>query len=329
MDSTRYSWTISRIAVARSVLRTLRKIIKYSGELSATVALLCVSSQTLAGEIEPRSYVNTPVDINFALAGYVYSDGGLSTASSLPIEDAEFQTHTGIIAYVRTLDVWGNSGKVDMVLPYSKLSGTASLAGRPQQRNISGLNDPLFRFSVNFFGSPALSVEEFSSFQQDLIIGASVQISAPLGQYDPDKLVNLGSNRWFIKPDIGISKAWGPLTVELSTGVSFYSPNQDYLGGRTLKQDPLSSSQVHITYNFGRGIWGALSGTYDYGGRTSIDGVRSDELTRNSRVGATLAFPVSRKSSIKLYASTSVHTSIGSDFNLAGVVWQHRWGDGL
>ena len=51
--------------------------------------------------------------------------------------------------------------------------------------------------------------------------GANLQISAPLGQYDENKLVNLGNNRWFVKPDIGISKAWGELTAELSTGVFF------------------------------------------------------------------------------------------------------------
>ena len=203
------------------------------------------------------------------------------------------------------------------------------VAGQPRERNVSGLNDPRFRFSVNFYGAPALSVQEFANYQQDVIIGASVQVSAPLGQYDKDKLVNLGNNRWFVKPDIGISKAWGALTLELSTGVIFFSNNDDYFGGKTLEQDPVSSTQVHVTYNFGRGVWAALSGTYDYGGRTTIDGVRSDDLQNNSRVGATLALPVNRNNSIKLYASTSVHTSTGSDFDLVGIVWQYRWGSGL
>ena len=194
---------------------------------------------------------------------------------------------------------------------------------------VSGLNDPLFRFSVNFYGAPALSMPGFVKYQQDLIIGASVQVSAPLGQYDPDKLVNLGNNRWFVKPDIGISKALGALTVEVSTGVTFFSKNNDPFGGTTLEQDPLWSTQVHATYNLGRGVWAALSWTYDYGGRTTRDGVRSDDLEGNSRLGATLALPVNRNNSVKLFASTSLHTSIGSDFNLAGIVWQYRWGRGM
>ena len=203
------------------------------------------------------------------------------------------------------------------------------VAGQPRERKVSGFNDPLFRFSVNFYGAPALSLQEFANYQQDLIIGASVQVSAPLGQYDKEKLVNLGNNRWFVKPNIGISKAWGALVLELSTGVTFFSKNDDYFGGKTLEQDPVSSTQLHVTYNLGRGVWAALSWTYDYGGRTTIDGGRSDDLENNSRVGATLALPVNRNNSIKLFASSGVHTRTGSDYDLVGILWQYRWGNGL
>jgi hypothetical protein len=237
--------------------------------------------------------------------------------------------HSGLLAYARSLDVWGTSGKFDAILAYSDLSGNAMVSGQPRDRKVAGLNDPRFRFSVNFLGAPALSVQEFADYQQDLIIGASVQLSAPLGKYDEDKLVNLGNNRWYVKPDIGISKAWGDLALELSTGVFFFSDNDDFFGGKTLEQDPVYTAQLHATYNFGRGIWAALSGTYDHGGRTTVNGVRNDDLQNNSRVGATLALPVNRNNSLKLYASTGIHTSIGSDFDLLGIVWQCRWGGGL
>jgi hypothetical protein len=294
-----------------------------------TMVLVLMAAQTQAGEIEPRSYVNTPVGINFLLAGYAYSQGGLSTAGSSPIRDAELTMHSGFLAFARSLNVFGRSGKFDAIVPYSQLSGSASLGDQVREREVSGLNDPRFRFSVNFFGAPALSLDEFSNYEQDVIVGASLQVSAPLGQYDSDKLVNHGSNRWYIRPDIGISKRWGALTMEVSTGVFFFSDNDDYLGGKTLEQAPVSSTQVHVTYNFGRGVWGALSATYDNGGRTRVDGVSNDDRQSNSRVGATLALPVNRNNSVKLYASTGVETRIGSDFNLAGVVWQHRWGGGL
>jgi hypothetical protein len=310
-------------------MRAYRDLIKFSGAVTAVIALLLVAVQAHAGEIEPRAYVNTPVGINFLLAGYAYSDGGLSTSASSPIKDAKLTMNTGVLAYARTLDVWGKSGKFDAILPYSELSGSAVVAGQPRERKVSGFNDPLLRFSVNFFGAPALSLEEFANYQQDVLIGASVQVSTPLGQYDKEKLVNLGNNRWFVKPDMGISKAWGALTLEFSTGVFFFSKNDDYFGGKTLKQDPLSTTQVHATYNLGRGVWAALSWAYDYGGRTTIDGVRSDDSHSNSRLGATLAVPVNRNNSIKLFGSTSLHTKAGTGFDLAGILWQYRWGGGL
>ena len=325
----RAGWCFLRVAIARPTLRAYRDVTERSAALPAVIALLFLAVPAQAGEIEPRSYVNTPVGINFLLAGYAYSDGGLSTSGSSPIKDAQLKMHTGVLAYARTLDLWGKSGKFDVILPYSQLSGSAMVAGQPRERFISGLNDPRFRFSVNFYGAPALSLPEFANYQQDTIIGASVQVSAPLGQYDQDKLVNLGNNRWFVKPDLGISKAWGPLSIELSTGVIFFSKNGDYFGGKTLEQDPVSSTQVHVTYDLGRGVWVALSGTYDYGGRTTIDGVRSDDLQNNWRGGATLAMPVNRNNSIKLFASTGVQTIAGTDFKLVGIVWQYRWGQGL
>jgi hypothetical protein len=317
------------IVMLRPILIAYRDGIALSGAVSAVIALLFVVAQAHAGEIEPRAYVNTPVGINFLLTGYAYSDGGLSTDASSPVKDAQLEIHTGVLAYARALDVWGRSGKIDVIVPYSDLSGSATAAGQQVKRNVSGLNDPRLRFSVNFYGAPALSLEEFTNYQQDLIIGASMQVSVPLGQYDEDKLVNLGNNRWFIKPDIGISKAWGALAIELSTGVYIFSKNNDLFGGSTLEQDPVSSTQLHVTYNFGHGVWAALSGTCDYGGRTIIDGEQNDDLQNNSRMGATLSVPVNRKNSIKFYASSSVHTTAGSEFNLVGIVWQYRWGDGL
>lgn len=299
------------------------------GALSAAIAVLFVAVQAHAGEIEPRTYLNTPVGINFLLAGYAFSEGSLSTVGSSPIKDSHLRIHTGVLAFARSMDVWGKSGKFDVILPYSRFSGNAMVDGQRKERNISGLNDPRFRFSVNFYGAPALSLKDFADYRQDVIIGASIQVSAPLGQYDKDKLVNIGNNRWFIKPDVGISKAFGSFTLEFSAGVFIFTKNSDYFGGHTLEQDPLFTTQVHATYNFGGGVWAALSGANDYGGRTTIDGEQNDDQENNWRVGATLALPVSRNYSVKLYASSGVHTTIGIDYDLVGILCQYRWGDGL
>jgi hypothetical protein len=316
-------------AIARSIQQTCRTLFEESGIVLAVITTLFIVAPADAGEIEPRAYVNTPVGVNFLLAGYVYSDGGLATSGSSPVKDANLTMHTGVLAYARSLDLFGKSGKFDVIVPYSDLSGDAMVGGQKRERVIAGFNDPRLRFSVNFFGSPALSLQEFSSYKQDVIVGASIQVSAPLGQYDNQKLVNLGNNRWFVKPDIGISKAWGDVTLELSTGAFFFSDNDNFFGGKNLEQDPVYTAQLHATYNFGRGVWAALSGTYDYGGRTTVNGERNDDEQDNSRLGATLALPLNRNNSLKLYATTRIHTTVGNDYDMFGIVWQYRWGGGL
>ena len=171
---------------------------------------------------------------------------------------AEQDANTGIAAYAHALDVWGKSGKFDVVVPYAGVSGSAELAGQKFERDVTGFGDPRFRFSVNLYGAPALSLPEFASYKQDVIVGASLQVSAPLGQYDPDRLLNIGTNRWAIKPELGVSKALGPLILELAASASFYTDNDDFFGGQTRSQDPLYSLQGHVIYSLRSGIWVAV-----------------------------------------------------------------------
>jgi hypothetical protein len=280
-----------------------------------------------AQDAEPRAYANTPVGLNFLIAGYVYAQGKMAFDPTLAIADAQFHNHTEGLAYVRSLDVWGQSAKVDAILPYSSFAAHGLVSGQPKEREMSGLGDPRFRFSINLFGAPALSAKEFAGYHQDLIVGASLQVSAPLGQYDDTKLLNLGNNRWSFKPELGISKAWGRWTVELAPGVIFYTDNSDFLG-KTFSQAPIYTVQGHIWYNFQSGMWLALDALYFTGGRTTVNGVRGDNEQTNTRAGFTLGLPVDRHNSLKVYASTGITTRTGSDFSAFGIAWQYRWGAG-
>lgn len=287
------------------------------------------ASSARAQDLEPRSYANTPVGLNFLLSGYVYQQGDVTTDPSLPLEDAKVSIHSTFLAYARSFGFFGTSAKVDVIVPYGFLSGSATFRGEARDRTINGFGDPRFRFSVNLYGAPALTLEEFADYHQDLIVGASLIVWAPLGQYDADKLVNVGSNRWAIKEELGISKAFGPLIVELAPSVTFFTDNDDFLDGRKRAQDPLYAVQAHVIYSFLPALWGAVDATYYGGGTTTIDGIENDDRQSNSRVGGTLVFSVTRRHSIKLYASTGVTTRIGGNYDVVGLALQYRWGGGL
>jgi len=173
-----------------------------------------------------------------------------------------------------------------------------------------------------------LSPKEFVSYHRDLVIGASVQVSGPSGQYDSSKAINLGTNRWWIKPDVGFSKAIGPLTLDITASATFYTDNDNFLGGQTLEESPVYAAQANLSYDVGYGIWAALTSTYYRGGRTTLNGNASDVELANARAGALLTLPVTRQQSVKLNVSRGLYTRFGTDFLILGVAWQYRWGPG-
>lgn len=293
------------------------------------LVLTLLSNFVQAQEIEPRAYTNAPIGVNFLVAGIGYSEGGISFDPAVRLTNANIKTDLAALAYARVLDIGGQSAKFDLIVPYASLNGTADYIGQPVARDISGFGDPKLRLSMNFLGAPALTLDQFAGYRHDLIVGGSLQVSLPIGQYDPAKLVNIGSNRWYVKPELGMSKGWGQWTLELSTGATIFGENEDFFGGKRREQAPIYSFQSHLVYGFSAGIWGALTAAYFTGGQTKIDGVRGHDLQQNTRIGATLAWPIDRRNSIKLHASSGVYTRTGTDFDTIGLAWQYRWGGGL
>ena len=289
--------------------------------------LLAVSAGAQA--LEPRLYSNAPVGLNFLLGGYGYSTGSAITDPSVAVEEGELELQSVFAAYAHSFGLWGKSAKFDIVVPYVYLSGTAKVAGVPKSRREDGFADPSFRVSMNFIGAPALSLAEFMEYEQNFIFGGSLQVFAPFGQYDSSKIVNIGTHRWTVKPELGLSKTFGPVILELAGAVAFYTENSDYDGGQSKTQKPIYSVQGHAVYTFRNGIWFSLDSTYYVGGETTTDGIENPDAQSNSRLGATLALPVNKKNSIKLYASSGVSTRTGSDFDTYGLAWQYRWGGGL
>ena len=161
--------------------------------------------------------------------------------------------------------------------------------GEPAEVDRFGLADPRLRLAVNLYGAPAMTPQAFASYQQGTIVGVSLTVAPPLGQYDPTKLINLGTNRWSFKPEVGFSRTLGKWVVEAMAGVWLFTDNTDFFGGRTRQQDPIVATQLHLTYKFTRTMWLAGDANYFTGGRTTIGGRQNLDLQRNSRIGATFS----------------------------------------
>jgi hypothetical protein len=297
--------------------------------LTLLTSLLVTATVVRAQDIEPRAYSNAPIGVNFLASGYVYTQGSLPTDPSVPLTDSHLTTSSAVLGYGHVFEFGGQSAKVNVVVPYSSLGGSAMFAGAPIERSQYGLADTIVQASVNLYGAPAMSLQEFSNYQQDLILGAGLIVTAPTGQYDSSRLVNLGTNRFSFRPQLGASKAFGPVTIELSAGAAFFTDNTNFLNGHIRSQAPIGSVQAHAIYDFGSGIWAAFDSLYFTGGSTAVDGEVNNDSQSNWRIGGTLALPLSRNYSLKLFASTGVSARTGNNYDLVGILVQYRWGAGL
>jgi hypothetical protein len=287
--------------------------------------LIFLAGSLCAQEMEPRAYSNAPVGMNFLAASYGWSQGNIVTDATLPIEDFHVTAHTIALGYVRTLGLFGKEAKIQALAPFAWLAGNVKLAGRDTSGTRTGLTDARLKFTVNLFGGPALAPGEFRGYQQKTIIGASLVISIPIGQYDASKRVNLGANRWGVKPELGISHRFGKWYAELYSGIWLISDNNQFLETSTLSQEPIIGTQGHVSYVFRPGLWLAVNGVYVDGGETSVNGVARHDFQRNWRFGATCSLPLSRQHSLKFVFNTGVATRVGGDFDSFTVVYQHSW----
>jgi hypothetical protein len=264
----------------------------------------------------------------FLGVGFGYSDGELNPAPGVPIENAEITIKATAALYLRSLDLWGKAGKVDMALARTCFEGEAIFQGQLVKGDRCGAADPSIRLSYLFYGAPALGLSDFMKAPPGRVIGTSLRVRAPWGQYNNENLINHGANRWEFKPEIGMSNRWGAWGADLAVAGSFFTENDRFAGQDRVEQDPLYQVQAHVIYHLPRGRWLSLNGNYFWGGRTERNGVRQDDRQDNSRVGLTLGWPLDARHTLRFYASRGVVTRIGNDFDTVGVLWQYRMGGG-
>ena len=300
-----------------------RTVLRYDVLLMAALAAVGASAQ----ELEPRQYSNAPIGMNFLVAGYATSSGGVLFDPSIALDNAELEVDGPVVGYARALSLGELSAKIDAGVGHACLSGSADYEGEHVTRHVCGLSDVKTRLAVNFIGAPALRPQEFAAYRQNLVVGASLQLGVPVGDYDGQKLINIGTNRWSAKMEIGFSKAlprqW---ILEVSLAGTFYEANDDFRGGRTREQDPIYALQLHAVRSLRSGMWIAVDSTHYRGGQTATDGVQNPNFQSNDRLGLTLSVPINRAQSVKVYYNSGVSTRTGTDFDTVGAAWQYRWG---
>jgi hypothetical protein len=284
-----------------------------------------IASNAAAQEMEPRAYSPAPTGAQFVLLTYGYQSGDVLLDSSLPLKDVSIKFNVASVGYGRTFNLAGRQANVAVLFPY--LWGTAQGTVFEDQIKVrrSGGGDLRVRFSTLLKGGEALGPREFVQRKPATIIGASVSIIVPTGQYDPARLVNPGSNRWAFKPEVGISKPVGRWTFEMMGGAWLFSANNNFLGTSRREQKSMASFQGGVIYTLRPRMWLSGNATFYSGGSTVVNGTANNDRQKNTRVGATFSYPLNQRQSLKVVWAKGVTTRIGGNLNTVVVAWQYAW----
>ena len=280
-----------------------------------------------AQEIEPRSYSASPVGTKFAVAVLGNTRGEIVFDASSALSDVTASINTAAIGVGGVFGLAGRQSSLALAVPYAWGGASGNVGEDRRSITRSGLADPRLRFSMILLGGPALSRAAFQGRKRGPMLGVSLVVVPPLGQYDPDKLVNIGTNRWAWKPEIGVSFPRGAWQFDVYAGAWLFDDNTEFYGGRRRSQEPLTSYQAHVSYTFRPGLWAAADATYYSGGVTTVGGLRSADLQNNLRYGLTLSMALKQGHSLKLGLSDGAMTRVGGDFVSVGLSWQYAWFD--
>ena len=274
-------------------------------------------AESTAQELTPRLFWPTPKGTRVLVSGYSYTSGDVFLDLSLPVEDSESQINTGILAYAQTLDLWGRTSNFLINMPYAWGTAKGLFLGDPIKQDFSGFGDLSMTLNVNLRGAPTMTVEDFLAFRANPrpIIGASLKVVMPTGHYNPDKVVNVGANRWAARLKLGtviiLKPKW---LMEISASTWLFGDDDDFFFGKK-EQDPVFALETNLIKRIRPGLWASLDVTYYRGGNQTIDGNLLENKLHNLKLGGTLVVPIHKRHLIKFGYANGVVTRYGNDFD--------------
>jgi len=291
------------------------------GILALLVSFFCISA--FSQDLEPRAYANVPKGINVLAVGYGFNKGNVLSDPSLPIKDFKINTQILVVNYIRSFSIAKKLARVQVNLPMADMQGRLLLNGEEVTGSRTGLADMRIRFGINLTGSPALDRKNFRQYEQKAIFGVSLVTSVPTGRYYEDKKINIGSNRWAFKPEMGISRRFKHVYAEAYLGAWFYTNNTEYLTNKVLKQKPTLSLQAHASYYFKNQMWVGFNTNWYKVGATTIDDVPTGDVLDDWRIGATFSTPLSKSQSLRLQYHTGLLSNLGLNYDSVTLAYQY------
>lgn len=283
---------------------------------------------TTAQDLDPRAYARVPVDFTTVVAGFSYSTGDIVTDATFPVDNVSARLQSASLGVAHSFSLFKCTSQVLVALPYVWAKATGEMGNQAQEVTRSGFADTRLRFSILVHGAPPSTVSELLKSPRKTVVGVSLNMIVPTGQFFSDKLINLGTNRFGFRAEIGLSQPLGKRwLLDFYTGVWFFTNNNSFYPGNSRRtQEPMGTFQGHISYNINPLMWIAFDATFYVGGTSSINDLYKDDRAENSRIGVTAVVPVNRRHFIRLGFSMGAIVRTGQDFTSFSIGWQTSWG---
>lgn len=282
--------------------------------LLLTVFVLPIAS--FAGESDPRDALPAPGGTDAFLFYYRNISGNqLNVNGNVSTRNAELNMNLGIARYVHYWAFGPWTVAANLIQPF----GSVHTELGPLDEQASGIGDTTGNVTVWY---PLLSKNDNMFW-----LAAGLYVAAPTGQYNNDKFINMGANRWNYRIEV-VPVAWKykAFSLEVVGNVDFYTDNDDYtVNHLTLKQDPLYSAFGHITYDVTKTFWVGASYFLHTGGETKINDVEQNDSVTEHKLMFTTAFQTTAQTQLMLQYATDVHMSDGVSTNAIQARFAYFW----
>lgn len=290
-----------------------------------------LSERVRAQDLEPRRWSHLPVGQNTVGLGYIYTEADIFFNPVLKITDGTARINKLGLTAFHSFDLAGKSARFSLLLPYQSGRWEGNVDGEFRIIHRRGAGDPRLRLSVNLYGAPALKGTEFEQYRAqhptNTVVGASIAVTVPLGKYCDDCLINIGHNRWSLRPQIGVVHTRGPWSFELTGSAFVFSDNDNFIDHAVLKQKTLYAVQTHFIYSFRQGLWASVSTGYGTGGQIYIDQIKTNYKVDNWLWAASIGLPIGKTQSVRLtWLSGRTQNLVGRDSDNLLLNWSIRWG---
>jgi len=286
--------------------------------VTGLVLAFAVACPSRAQELEPQRWRHLPIDTDFVTAAYVHNDADISFEPALRIENATMNLDTWALGYMRTFELFGKTAQVQIIQPWQSGDWSGTVNGQPAEVTREGFGDTQLRFAIDLIGAPPLKLPEYAAYQASpqarTLLGVGFGLVLPTGEYMDDKLINLGSNVYTFRPELGFLYEVQHWSFETAGSVSFYTDNDDFFNGNRLEQDPLYFAQTNVLYRFAPGVWAAAGVAYTTGAETAVNGVPNHDRKENILWGVAGGVALAPWLGAKLqYVRSDRRTDVGND----------------